>query len=904
MQQPQQQQQPPLPPQQQQQHQSQMGAQRPVLVNHPHYANYGYPPINYPIGQAGGPRASHPLSNSPMVPQQLIMRDHGPQMRPSQPQQQQSQMGAQRPVLVNPHFANYGYPPINYPMGQPTYDPRASHQLNNSPMVPQQLIMRDHGAQMPQVPSQQPPSSNQQPDQNKFTPTTSSNNYQQQQPQSQLNSATAPLNTGIGHLNNGQPVMVNQSKVPMPGRSPHGPFVVQAPYGAPYPPNAWIPMMSYGSSYPPGPVPMTGKVGVPPDQYSQSISIPHHPAGPPVYGQAGLKPVPVTPQSDTFISPSVNAPKQNLKKKLSKAIPIIDPKTLKPIVVQPDAEIKSVALDTEDSIRNSVSIIEDKDTDPNSKDPSAKVTKTSPDSSNKVEVKLGEKISQIESVVQKLSLEDDVKTDSMISEVPDKDVKEKTEVSKAVTSSSSDLEKGDSTIFGKKSPILDSTNNQILKESSPNDPPTPEKNKENSKIESNPKETKPSLPYEPNQYSPTNLRGRKKYSMEFLMAVLKKMKPAFDKMNIFPNRIDHMSPNYMAQSSPYRNMGSMKNYQPMQQIVKPRKTITIVQPDVELKTAENPWKPELGTDRTDAPSGDVTTEDLDTKKLIKTFRGHLNKLTPQKYDDLILKIGILDLGSDQRLNKVISLVFDKAVDEPSFCELYAKMCGVIAEKNKSFCYHLVKKCQEEFEMTDIYQDLNIPQREDDIRNELDLVKKKLLAEELYEDMRIRRKKYLGTIKLIGEMYKLSLLSPMIIGLCMNHLIQAPSNESIECLCGLMTTVGLKFSQENEDARNAFSNNLLVLQDMIHKKKNEFNFDKRIKFIIQDVIELSKKNWKKRPTENNPKMLDEIHREVVQERQMQGSLSMHQKNIHLGKLDERDRGVKKNSSFNSMNSKKW
>lgn len=422
------------------------------------------------------------------------------------------------------------------------------------------------------------------------------------------------------------------------------------------------------------------------------------------------------------------------------------------------------------------------------------------------------------------------------------------------------------------------------------------------------KQTLRNLPYADNQYSPLNQSGSKKYTINFLRAVYDDMKTELDQSAPKMNIMDHFSPHYINQNT--SNYRDYSQTQPMarrasQQGVKPRKIITThsLQQEVELKTAEKPWKPELETDKSKVAEGE-----MDTKRLLKVFRGHLNKLTPQKYDSLIIKIEELDLNGPDRLNKVIDLVFDKAVDEPNFCELYARMCKVIAAKNPDFCFHLVKKCQDEFETPDLYHGLNVDQRQAEIEVETDVTKKKLMSEELYEDMRLRRAKYLGTIKLIGEMYKLGLLIPKIIGFCMSRLIDDATNENIECLCSLIETVGLKMSGESEknikDALNRTIKNLSALADP--KKVNElFVLESRIKFRIQDTVDLSRRGWRPRMVDNNPKKLEEI-REAAKEEMMRQQMQNHtsQLNRNLAKPDDRDRN-KRPGMYPPYNSRgKW
>lgn len=67
-----------------------------------------------------------------------------------------------------------------------------------------------------------------------------------------------------------------------------------------------------------------------------------------------------------------------------------------------------------------------------------------------------------------------------------------------------------------------------------------------------------------------------------------------------------------------------------------------------------------------------------SQELYKKFRGILNKLTPQKFDALLDKVKTLEINTQSRLEGVINLVFEKAIDEPNFSKAYATMCSKLS----------------------------------------------------------------------------------------------------------------------------------------------------------------------------------------------------------------------------------
>ncbi|KAM3269963.1 hypothetical protein P3S67_029869 [Capsicum chacoense] len=70
--------------------------------------------------------------------------------------------------------------------------------------------------------------------------------------------------------------------------------------------------------------------------------------------------------------------------------------------------------------------------------------------------------------------------------------------------------------------------------------------------------------------------------------------------------------------------------------------------------------------------------------VLKTAKGRLNKLTQENFD--IFKGRLLDAGITRAdiLKGVISLIFDKAALEPTFCPMYAQLCSYLNEKLPPF----------------------------------------------------------------------------------------------------------------------------------------------------------------------------------------------------------------------------
>ncbi|KRZ39770.1 Eukaryotic translation initiation factor 4 gamma 3, partial [Trichinella pseudospiralis] len=121
--------------------------------------------------------------------------------------------------------------------------------------------------------------------------------------------------------------------------------------------------------------------------------------------------------------------------------------------------------------------------------------------------------------------------------------------------------------------------------------------------------------------------------------------------------------------------------------------------NVQLQRDENPWKPSYLT------TEDDSTEEARTERLLKNGRVVLNKLTPKNFDSMHAEFKKLaeDMNTEERMEKLIELVFEKAISESNFCEIYSRLFHALRSESRNstktespFIKHLLKRCQMEF----------------------------------------------------------------------------------------------------------------------------------------------------------------------------------------------------------------
>ncbi|KAK8983083.1 hypothetical protein V6N11_057841 [Hibiscus sabdariffa] len=263
--------------------------------------------------------------------------------------------------------------------------------------------------------------------------------------------------------------------------------------------------------------------------------------------------------------------------------------------------------------------------------------------------------------------------------------------------------------------------------------------------------------------------------------------------------------------------------------------------------------------------GKVAGEEESKQRQLKAI---LNKLTPQNFEKLFEQVRAVNIDNGVTLTGVISQIFDKALMEPTFCEMYANFCYHLAgelpdfsEDNEKITFKrlLLNKCQEEFERGE---------REQEEANKVEEEGEAKQSEEEREEKRIKaRRRMLGNIRLIGELYKKKMLTERIMHECIKKLLgeyENPDEEDVEALCKLMSTIGEMIDHPKAKVH------MDAYFERMAKLSNNMKLSSRVRFMLKDAIDLRKNNWQQRRKVEGPKKIEEVHRDAAQERQAQAS----------------------------------
>ncbi|XP_010418234.2 PREDICTED: eukaryotic translation initiation factor-like [Camelina sativa] len=215
----------------------------------------------------------------------------------------------------------------------------------------------------------------------------------------------------------------------------------------------------------------------------------------------------------------------------------------------------------------------------------------------------------------------------------------------------------------------------------------------------------------------------------------------------------------------------------------------------------------------------------------------MNSLAEEKYSCLKSQLINTCITSDI-LKDMVTLIFDKAVLEPTFCPMYAQLCYDIHDKLPSFrpAKHgesemitfnriLLNLCQTVFEGAD--------ELSEEIRK-MDSPDHKAEREdkEILSNLRT-----LGNLRLVGELFKLRMVTQWIVQRIIKKLLgddkkMCPPKEKLEAVSLFLHTVGKVLDRQTNDEcfkrlKNLLKHPRLVLQSA---------------FVVQYLIDLRSNNW--------------------------------------------------------------
>ncbi|KAL8720629.1 MAG: hypothetical protein Q9225_002529 [Loekoesia sp. 1 TL-2023] len=300
-----------------------------------------------------------------------------------------------------------------------------------------------------------------------------------------------------------------------------------------------------------------------------------------------------------------------------------------------------------------------------------------------------------------------------------------------------------------------------------------------------------------------------------------------------------------------------------------------------IEVTEKGWKPtSVGTSAFGmagpAPGGDNHMAPDVVQRKVKS---NLNKMTPnnfEKISDQILAIAAQskDETDGRTLRQVIQLTFHKATDEAHWAEMYAQFCkrmlesmspeikdesildkkGEVVTGGALFRKYLLTRCQTEFEQG---WKVNLPEKPEGETEEA-----AMLSDEYYAAAAAKRRG-LGLVRFIGELYKLNMLTERIMHECVKKLVDyegTPDEAEVESLTSLLKTIGanLDSSEKGHQLMDIYFTRINVMIETP-------GLASRLKFMLMDIGDLRKKHWQSKNAGaiKGPATLEQVRAEAAE-----------------------------------------
>jgi len=223
--------------------------------------------------------------------------------------------------------------------------------------------------------------------------------------------------------------------------------------------------------------------------------------------------------------------------------------------------------------------------------------------------------------------------------------------------------------------------------------------------------------------------------------------------------------------------------------------------------------------------------------LSRKVRSLLNKVSPETLSCLADQVLSLTYESIGDIETLCGLLFDVAITEHHYSEMYADLCKALSgrlpafkDAPMTFTRALLNRCQNEFD-------------------------------NVYTVSDSRRVRVLGNMKFIGHLFLRRVITQKIVRFVVSHLLacERPEEHYVECVTALLRSIGATLEASDAGKRH-LRNYMLRLTELSRK-----TYPPRIKFQIQNLLELQQNGWLGKDHAERARTRQEVRQDAVRER---------------------------------------
>jgi translation initiation factor 4G len=260
-----------------------------------------------------------------------------------------------------------------------------------------------------------------------------------------------------------------------------------------------------------------------------------------------------------------------------------------------------------------------------------------------------------------------------------------------------------------------------------------------------------------------------------------------------------------------------------------------------LQKTDNRWERNQGND----------DEEKVFRKKVNSF---LNKLTLDKFDSLSEQVleyiaPAIALGY---LSVSISIIFEKAMMEPTFSRMYADLCVFLAIRLPQGDSGNPPPSSVSLSKTHFAKALVMATHSEYVSSQEFLLNPEscgLVGEELTEKVKQVKNRMFGTVRFVGDLYNVKLIANKLIRQeIIEKLLVDPSDTDLECVCRLLTTIGKRLEREgdrlkdNQEKYYKFRNLINMYFSSVDNLSNNTKYSNRTRYMCKDLIDLRANKW--------------------------------------------------------------